>query len=250
MDQFHQRIQQHDDGQIIGDLLVVGFDLQAQGQAEEGGPQHCFRKSAPEERGFSGCICPYRVAKRRIRRNLFPPEGAAIGEHHGGQHPGHEGDGLHLGVVSHLDNLEVIAAEGDGYGPAYGHRQAYPEGQHQEKSTQQRDEQVSGRTFSDKKQVVDGLRPVSAVLGRDGRGGHAAEHGICPVCGVVRMCLVPLVHLVRHPDITGYVALVHNLTLQHLRHESITQGKEQGHDARSDSYLFPIFFHFVSVSNN
>ena len=64
------------------------------------------------------------------------------------------------------------------------------------------------------------------------------------------MRLVPLVHLVRHPDIAGYVALVHNLTLQNLRYESITQGKEQGHDARSDSYLFPIFFHFVSVSNN
>ena len=43
------------------------------------------------------------------------------------------------------------------------------------------------------------------------------------------MRLVPFVHLVGHPDIAGYVALVHDLSAQHLGHEGVRGNEEKQH---------------------
>ena len=78
---------------------MVGLDLHAEGKAEEGGAK---------ERPF-----------------------VLIGVHQSGQDPGHKGYSLHLCVVPHLDNLEIVTAEGYGNCAANGHRPAYSQSQKQ-----------------------------------------------------------------------------------------------------------------------
>ena len=63
---------------------MVGLDLQAQRQAEQDGAEEHFRE--PAALGF----------------------GAPVGIHQRGQHPREEGDRLHLRVVAHLDDLEIV----------------------------------------------------------------------------------------------------------------------------------------------
>ena len=58
----------------------------------------------------------------------------AVGIDYCCEDPGHEGYCLHLGVVAYLDYLEVIAAEGYGYGAAYCYRPTYSEGKEKQKS--------------------------------------------------------------------------------------------------------------------
>ena len=214
--QLHNGIDEHHQGQVIGNLLVVGLDLEAQRKAEKDGPQQDF----PNAFGL-------------VRVNQ------------GGQNPGHQGDGLHLGIVAHLDNLEVIAAERHGNGAHKGHRPADSQRQHQQEGAQQRYKEPGGRTLAGKQQVVQRLGIVSAVLGRNGRGGHSAEHRVGPVRGVVGVGLVPLRHLVRHSHIAGDVALVHNLAFQHLRHKAVTQRQEQRHNPQGEDYFLPNIFHFA-----
>ena len=222
MNQLHQRIQQHHNGQIVGNLLVVGLDLHAQRQAEKGGT----------EKGFPGLRAGFRTTR-------------TIGINQRRQHPGHEGDGLHLGIVPHLDNLEIVAAEGDGHGAAQGNRPIHPQCQEQQEGPQQRNEQVGGRPLSGEEPVVNPLGVIPLVLRGNGRGGHSAEHGIRPVGGVVRVGLVPLGHLMRHAHIAGNVALVHDFTVQNLRHKTVTQRQEQGDGAQADGDIFHDTFHAV-----
>ena len=109
--QFHHPVSQHHDGQVVGNLLVVGLDLQAQRQAEKDGAKQRL---------------PVRLAR-------------AIRIHQRRQHPRHKGDGLHLGVVAYLDDLEIVTAERHGDGPANGQGHAYTHCQEQQESAQQSD---------------------------------------------------------------------------------------------------------------
>ena len=45
------------------------------------------------------------------------------------------------------------------------------------------------------------------------------------------MCFVPLRHFMGHSHIPGNIALVYNLSIQHLRHKSVTQCQKQGNGA-------------------
>ena len=125
MDQFYQGIQEHHDGQVVSNLLVVGLHLETEGEAE----------------------------KRRAQKP-FPPAIGLVRIHQRRQHPGEQGDGLHFGVVPHLNNLEIVAAEGHGDGAAHRHRQAYPQGQEQKECAQHRDKQPGGRAFAGEQQIV------------------------------------------------------------------------------------------------
>ena len=232
MHQFHDGIDEHHEGQVVGNLLMVGLDLETEGEAEERRAEE--GRETPGQAGSDG------GRHGRLRSAI---SSSAVGVHQRRKHPGHEGDGLHLGVVAHLDNLEVVAAEGHGDGSSHGHGPAYTQGQEQQEGAQQAHENPRGRALARKQQLVERLRVVSSVLGGDGRGGHAAEHGVRPVRGVVRMGLVPLTHLVRHAHIAGDVALVHDLAVQHLRHKTVTQGQEQGHDAQGQGYFLPNILH-------
>ena len=213
MNQFYQGIEDDHDGQVVGNLLMVGLHLHAERQAEEHGSKEAF---------------PSTIGLVRINQRS--------------QHPGHEGDGLHLGVVAHLNNLEVVAAECDGYGTAHRDGQAYAQGQEQQQRTQHSDKEPGGRTFAGEQGLVQRLGIVSAVLGGDGRGGHTAEHGICPVGGVVRVGLIPLAHFVGHAHITGNIALVHYFSFQHLRHKAVTEGQEQHNNAQGNANFLEQFF--------
>ena len=212
VNQFHQRIQQHQDREIVRDLLMVRLDLQAQRHPEEHGPEERFRQPP---------ALPLRAAIRVHQRR---------------QHPREEGDRLHFGVVAHLDDLEIVRAERHGHGTAERQRPADSEGEHQQEGSQQGDEQVSRRALSGKQQIINGLRIISAVLRGDGRRGHPAEHGIRPIGRVVRMRGIPLAHLVRHPHVARNIALVHDLPVQYLRHEPIAEHEEKddGAEAYSD----------------
>ena len=59
------------------------------------------------------------------------------------------------------------------------------------------------------------------------------------------MGLVPFAHLVRHAQITGNIALIHNLSLEHLRYKTVTQRQEQRHNAQGNAqFLKKTFIHF------
>ena len=196
---------------------MVRLDLHAQRQAEEDGAEEHFRE--PAALGF---CTPVGIDER-------------------GQHPREEGDCLHLRVVAHLDDLEVVRAERDGHGAANRERPADPEREHQQKRAQQGDEQVGCRPLTREQQVVDVLRGIPAVLGGDRRRGHTAEHRIRPVGRVVRVCSIPLRRLMRHPHIARYVTLVHNLSVQHLRHEGVAEHEEKEDGAEGDADVFQQF---------
>ena len=65
------------------------------------------------------------------------------------------------------------------------------------------------------------------------------------------MRCVPLVHLVGHAHIAGDIALIHDFPVKHLRHETVTEGQEKGHNAQADGYFLPNVFHrlFKSSAN-
>ena len=74
---------------------MVGLNLETQCHGKQHGPEDSFGKPVlPACSSFlffsQGC------------------KGASVGEYHSCQHPWHEGDCLHLGVVPHLDNLQIV----------------------------------------------------------------------------------------------------------------------------------------------
>ena len=227
----HKGIQQHHYGKIVSNLLMICLNLHAQGKSKEDGAKEHTR---PFPGKYSGESLSTAIIRKYQRS----------------KHPWHEGYSLHLGVVAHLDNLEIVAAEGNGHGPAKGQRPAYTKRQKQQKCTQKCHKQVCGRTLAGKKQIVQHLCVVSAVLGGDGRCGHAAKHGVCPVSGIVRMLFVPGVHLMGHTHIAGDVALVHYLSLKYLRHKAIAEGKQQRHHSNAYCNLFPNFLHSDMLSSS
>ena len=77
------------------------------------------------------------------------------------QHPRHKGNCLHFGVVSNLDYLEIVTAEGHGYCAAYGHRPAYAKGQEQQERTKQCDKQICGRALASKKRIINPLGQIT-----------------------------------------------------------------------------------------
>ena len=110
IDRYHQ-------GEIIGDLLMVGLDLETQGQAEEHCPQKGLGKPfTPCRRGFAVQVLDCRL----------------ISEYERSQDPGKEGKGLHLRVVPHLDDLEVVGTERNRNRTDYRHKDVDSEGKHQE----------------------------------------------------------------------------------------------------------------------
>ena len=160
-----------------------------------------------------------------------PAQGLIVSEDQCGQNPGQEGEGLHLGVVADLDDLQVVGAEGDGDGAADGQKRVYPQGEHQQPGAQQRDEQVGRRAASGQQEIVDLLRPVPARGGVDRGGRHPAEHRFGPRGGIVGVGGVPAHHLVRHPLPARDVALVDDLAAEYLRYVGVGEDEQADHDA-------------------
>ncbi|MBR4134459.1 MAG: 50S ribosome-binding GTPase, partial [Bacteroidales bacterium] len=211
--------------QVISNLLVIGLDLETHGKSEKNRSQERLRK--PTFPTF----------------NLF--KCAAVCEDEGRQSPWEEGYGLHLGVVSDLDDLEIVRAERYRDGSSCRQHGVDAEGKQQQEPSQQGNEQVCSRPFPCQQGIIDGLRPVTLPrCGDDGRG-HSTEHRICPIGWVVRMGLIPFVHLVRHSDIAGDVALVHDLTAQHLWDEGVGDDEEKQDDTRERQYSFQSFAHIT-----
>ena len=210
---------------------MVGFDLETQCKPEQGGSQQGFPQPAA---GFF------------LLQTAFSFQCGPIGIDQGGQHPRQEGDGLHLGVVAHLDNLDIIGTEGHRHRSAQGQDALDSQAQHEQEGAQQRNEQIGGRPFAGEQEIIDLLRPVALARGADGGCGHAAEHGVRPGRRVIGMCFVPLRHLVRHADIAGDVALVYDFAGQDLRHEAVCQDQKQGYRPHESKYLF---FHIVHPSS-
>ena len=74
-------------------------------------------------------------------------QGRFVAEYESRQHIRHEGDGLHLGIVPHLDNLEVERAEGNGDGAARCNQRVNPECEQQQEGSQHRHEKPVGGAF-------------------------------------------------------------------------------------------------------
>ena len=93
---------------------MVGLYLKTDGKTEQCGPQQGLRQF------FRYC--------------------GFIGEHQRRQHPGHQRDGLHLGIVAYLDYLEIERAEGDGHRTSRGDQGIHPEREQQQEASQHRHE--------------------------------------------------------------------------------------------------------------
>ena len=120
---------------------MVGLDLEAQRKGEEG------------------------RSKNRFWQPLLPaltegPQSHPVCEDDSCKNPGEVCDCLHLGVMSHLDDLHIIGAESDGYGARNSNQFACAERQHQEETSDERDEQVTCRAASCQKEIVDRICPV------------------------------------------------------------------------------------------
>ena len=109
---------------------MIGLDLEAQGQGEE----------------------------HRSEQGLAP-----VGIDQCSKHPGHEGDGHHLGIVPDLHDLHVVGTEGDRDGPYRRKPGIGPEGQEEQEAAEQRDNQIAGRTLAPEQQVVERSRRVTLV---------------------------------------------------------------------------------------
>ncbi len=227
-----QRIYHDHYRQIVGDLLVIGLDLETQGETEQDGSEQGFRKP-----GFP-TFCRFdRLGDRAVRSLSLPngrtkpwPKRRAVCENHSRKRPRQERDRLHLGVVPDLDDLEVVRAIRDGDSPSNSKNLVHTQREHQQKGSQQGDEQPVSRPLSFHQKTVQRLCPVP-IAGRNERSGrHPAEHGVRPVSRVVRMSVVPCHSLLRHASVAGDVALVDNLAGQHLRHKAIGENQKQQHN--------------------
>ena len=228
-DQFGHGIDQDDEGQVIRDLLVVGLDLQAERQGEQHRPEQRLEQ-------------PLRTAIPR-----FP-----VGVDQRGQHPGEEGQGLHLGIVSHLDDLQVVGAERNGHGADDGGNEVHPQGEHQQESPQQAEEEPGRRPLARQQDLFQGGGPVAGGGGMERGDGHPAEHRIGPQGGIVRMRSVEFLHLVGHAHIAGNVALVHDLPAQHAGDEPVGEHQEEGDDAQREAGLSQqcILVHTIPSNNS
>ena len=144
--------------EVICDLLVVGLDLEAQRQSEQNRTQESLRKPALPPLGGLGFQC------------------LPVSEHHRSKHPRKECQCLHLGVVTHLDDLQVIRAEGHGDGSSNGQELVYSERQHKQEGSQQGNEQPGGRPFPGHQQVVQSLGPVPFGRWHERSRRHSSEH--------------------------------------------------------------------------
>ena len=166
------RVQQDYQCEVICYLRVVGLDLKTQEKSESRRAESCVRQPPFLLQGYVPHI-------RNCRK-----------------HPREEGYGLHLGVVPHLYNLEVIRAESYGDGTSYRYQRVYSEREHQKPRAQKRNEKICGRSFACHQKIVEPLRPVT-FGGSMNRGcGHASEHGFCPCRLVVRVSRIPFHHFV------------------------------------------------------
>ena len=84
-DEFHQRIQQNDNGQIIRHLLMVGFDLETESQAEKGSAQEGLRE-IPGQAGYDGRRAGHGLRHGRLRSAISC---RTVSVHHRRQYPGH-----------------------------------------------------------------------------------------------------------------------------------------------------------------
>ena len=149
MNELRQGIQQHHNGKVVGNLLMVGFDLHAKGQAEEGRAKDCHDNRFFALLRMTGKTL---VTLSALLVILSVSEGSTslIGINQRRQHPRHKGNCLHFGVVAHLDYLEIVAAESHGYCTANGHRPAYTKGQEQQERAKQSNKQIRSRALAGK----------------------------------------------------------------------------------------------------
>ena len=224
-DQQDQYVRENDDGQIVGNLDVVGLDLEIQGKSEQRRTQ-------------------------QGRRQPFVPvallgKGFPVGPYHGRQNPRRPGHRKHLGIVPHLDDLEIVCAESHGDGAAHGQQPVHSEGQHQQERPQQRDEQVARRPAARQGQIVERKSPVAGGIAGHHRGRHSAEHGAGPAGPVVGMRCVPLIGLVRHADIAVNIALVDDLAGQDFRDIAVSKYEEEGDDAAVQENMLDFLVHLM-----
>ena len=232
---FPDRHHQHDDvdqdqqREVVGDLRMVGLDLEAQRQAEQRRPEDGARQ--PTVFPGRGGSCLRSAAAPGLPATVGDSQSLVISKDQRSEYPGQERQGLHLRIVADLDDLQVVGAERDGDGAAHGNQRMDAEGEHQQPRAQQRKEEVGGRAAARQQEIIDRLRPVALRGGVDGGRRHAAEHGLRPGGLVVGMGGVPFHHLVGHALPAGDVALVDDLAAQDLGDIGVGEYEQADHDA-------------------
>ena len=206
-------IGEYHDCKVICDLRMVGLYLETQSKSEEG------------------------RSKNRFWQPLLPaltegPQSHPVCEDDSCKNPREIGDSLHLGVMSHLDDLHVVRAESDGDGACNSNQFACAERQHQEETSDERDEQVTCRAASCQKEIINRICPVPFKRVNRSGGRHASEHGVGPCGRVFRVSRIVGHSLVRHTFPRCDIALVDDLSIQHLRSETVCRNDEQQEDPR------------------
>ena len=90
---------------------MVGLDLHAEGECEEGRSEDCLRQPALPSGFLDNARNDRDVFLRALPVILSVSEGShrrPVCEYHTGQHPWEISDSLHLGVVADLDDLHVV----------------------------------------------------------------------------------------------------------------------------------------------
>ena len=214
----HKYVQQYDDGKIIGNLRMMGLDLEGNGNAEKGRTE-AYAGKAPA------------LAEPLLNR-------LAVGENQGCKHPGHVCQGHHLGVVTNLDDLQIVRAEGDGDGASGRDQRTDAKRQHQQEGSQKRYEEIRSRTPARQQEIIDRLGDVARTGAGECDGGHAAEHRFRPGGGLAGMRLVPLLFLVSHSHPAGDIGLIDHLAGKDVGNERVGEYQEAQHYAGDYEYLF------------
>ena len=134
---------QNDHCKVVGNLRMVGLDLETQGKGKQ--------QRTPES---VAAVCIYNRT----------------------QHPRHKGDCHHLCVVSNLNYLHVIRAECNCNGSQSCKPDVYPKGKHKEVSSNKAYEEIACRTGSNKQKIVNILCKIPFINYGDAGSRHSAEH--------------------------------------------------------------------------
>ena len=193
---------------------MVGLDLHTQGQGEKHRTEH--RQGEPFSPGS------------------LVGKSTAIGENQACKHPGSECKGLHLCVVPHLDDLEIVGTESHRNGSCNGKNLVDSQGEHQQKSPEKGHEKIVGRPESSRQKLVQRFCPVSLKLVVHRHGRHSPEDGVRPQGPVVGMGGIVGGYFICNAFPGRYVRLIQHLSRKHLRHEAVGEGEEEEDDARVD----------------
>ena len=107
---------------------MVGLDLHAHCKTEKGAAEHGDREPGLPPLPFA--------------------ENGAVSEYDGSHHPRQEGNSLHLGVVAHLDDLDVVGAESHRHRTGDSHESVHSQRKQQQERSKQTHKKIGGGTLA------------------------------------------------------------------------------------------------------